>query len=87
MMKISKLNERLKRVIELNAPSIILNNEKRMLQEAVDALFDNSSKKKPAFPKEVLKKVDIRLVSEYDEIYNENFINKKDKQIAKKIHS
>lgn len=38
-------------------------------------------------PKEVLKKVDIRLVSEYDEIYNEIFINKKDKPIAKKIHS
>ncbi len=50
--KIIIRNERLKRVIELNAPSIILNNEKRMLQEAVDALFDNSSKKKPALAKD-----------------------------------
>ncbi len=35
-------NNRLKRLIELNAPDIIIRNEKRMLQEAVDALFDNS---------------------------------------------
>ena len=34
-------NNRLKKLIELNAPSIIIQNEKRMLQEAVDALFDN----------------------------------------------
>lgn len=34
-------NNRLKRLINLNAPDIIINNEKRMLQEAVDALFDN----------------------------------------------
>ena len=34
-------NNRLKKLIELNAPSIIVRNEKRMLQEAVDALFDN----------------------------------------------
>ncbi|MDX2050304.1 MAG: DNA-directed RNA polymerase subunit beta' [Rickettsiaceae bacterium] len=34
-------NNRLKRLLELNAPSIITRNEKRMLQEAVDALFDN----------------------------------------------
>ena len=34
-------NNRLKRLIELGAPSIIVQNEKRMLQEAVDALFDN----------------------------------------------
>jgi len=34
-------NNRLKRLIELNAPDIIIKNEKRMLQEAVDALFDN----------------------------------------------
>ena len=39
-------NNRLKRLIELNAPDIIIKNEKRMLQEAVDALFDNSKKKK-----------------------------------------
>ncbi len=34
-------NNRLKRLIDLGAPEIIVNNEKRMLQEAVDALFDN----------------------------------------------
>ena len=34
-------NQRLKRLIELNSPEIIVRNEKRMLQEAVDALFDN----------------------------------------------
>ena len=34
-------NNRLKKLVELNAPSIIVQNEKRMLQEAVDALFDN----------------------------------------------
>lgn len=34
-------NNRLKKLIELNAPEIIIRNEKRMLQEAVDALFDN----------------------------------------------
>ncbi|UCD36177.1 MAG: DNA-directed RNA polymerase subunit beta', partial [Nitrospiraceae bacterium] len=34
-------NNRLKRLMELNAPSVIIRNEKRMLQEAVDALFDN----------------------------------------------
>ncbi|CAK8163166.1 RNA polymerase subunit beta' [Candidatus Xenohaliotis californiensis] len=35
-------NNRLRRLLELGAPSIIIRNEKRMLQEAVDALFDNS---------------------------------------------
>jgi DNA-directed RNA polymerase subunit beta' len=34
-------NNRLRRLLELNAPDIIIRNEKRMLQEAVDALFDN----------------------------------------------
>lgn len=37
-------NNRLKRLIELNAPEVICRNEKRMLQEAVDALIDNSSR-------------------------------------------
>ncbi len=37
-------NNRLKRLMELNAPDIIIRNEKRMLQEAVDALFDNSKR-------------------------------------------
>ena len=39
-------NNRLKKLIELGAPSIIIQNEKRMLQEAVDALFDNGRRGK-----------------------------------------
>jgi len=39
-------NNRLKKLIELNAPDIILRNEKRMLQESVDALFDNGRRGK-----------------------------------------
>ncbi|MBU1220600.1 DNA-directed RNA polymerase subunit beta' [Myxococcota bacterium] len=39
-------NNRLKKLIELTAPSIIIRNEKRMLQEAVDALFDNGRRSK-----------------------------------------
>src|SRR5437016_6162243 len=39
-------NNRLKRLMELNAPDIIIRNEKRMLQEAVDALFDNGRRGK-----------------------------------------
>ncbi len=37
-------NNRLKKLIEIKAPEVILSNEKRMLQEAVDSLFDNSKK-------------------------------------------
>ena len=40
-------NNRLKRLIDLNAPKIIVKNEKRMLQEAVDALFDNGRRGRP----------------------------------------
>ena len=40
-------NNRLKRLMELNAPDIIIRNEKRMLQESVDALFDNGRRSKP----------------------------------------
>jgi DNA-directed RNA polymerase subunit beta' len=39
-------NNRLKRLMAVNAPDIIIRNEKRMLQDAVDALFDNTKKKK-----------------------------------------
>ena len=39
-------NNRLKRLMQLSAPDIIIRNEKRMLQEAVDALFDNSKRKR-----------------------------------------
>jgi DNA-directed RNA polymerase subunit beta' len=38
-------NNRLKKLIELNAPEVIIRNEKRMLQEAVDALIDNNARK------------------------------------------
>lgn len=40
-------NNRLKRLMDLNAPEIIVKNEKRMLQEAVDALFDNGRRGRP----------------------------------------
>ncbi|MGN0572086.1 MAG: DNA-directed RNA polymerase subunit beta' [Candidatus Fimenecus sp.] len=40
-------NNRLKRLLELNAPEIIIRNEKRMLQEAVDALIDNGRRGRP----------------------------------------
>ncbi|GEL13226.1 DNA-directed RNA polymerase subunit beta' [Lapidilactobacillus concavus] len=40
-------NNRLKRLLDLNAPSIIVQNEKRMLQEAVDALIDNGRRGRP----------------------------------------
>ncbi len=40
-------NNRLKRLLDLAAPEIIVNNEKRMLQEAVDALFDNGRRGRP----------------------------------------
>lgn len=41
-------NNRLKRLIDLGAPEIIVNNEKRMLQESVDALFDNGRRSRPS---------------------------------------
>ena len=40
-------NNRLKRLLDLDAPAIIVNNEKRMLQEAVDSLFDNGRRGRP----------------------------------------
>jgi len=43
-------NNRLKRLLDLGAPEIIVNNEKRMLQEAVDALFDNGRRAVPNGP-------------------------------------
>ena len=45
--RIINRNLRLKRLYELDAPKMIINNEKRMLQESVDALIDNSKKAKP----------------------------------------
>ena len=43
----STANNRLKRLLELGAPDIIVRNEKRMLQEAVDALIDNGRRGPP----------------------------------------
>jgi DNA-directed RNA polymerase subunit beta' len=40
-------NNRLKRLLDLGAPGIIVQNEKRMLQEAVDALIDNGRRGRP----------------------------------------
>ena len=50
--KIIIRNDRLKRLMAVSAPSIILNNERRMLQESVDALFDNASRSKPVMSKD-----------------------------------
>ena len=40
-------NNRLTKLLDLNAPNVIVRNEKRMLQQAVDALFDNNRCKRP----------------------------------------
>ena len=45
--RIINRNNRLKKLIDLNAPEVIIRNEKRMLQQAVDALFDNNRCKRP----------------------------------------
>jgi len=45
--RIINRNNRLKKLIELNAPEVIIRNEKRMLQQSVDALFDNGRCKRP----------------------------------------
>ncbi len=45
--RIINRNNRLKRLVELNAPDVIIRNEKRMLQQSVDALFDNMRCKRP----------------------------------------
>ncbi len=45
--RIINRNNRLKKLLDLNAPEVIIRNEKRMLQQAVDALFDNNRCKRP----------------------------------------
>ena len=52
-------NNRLKRLVEIKAPEVILRNEKRMLQESVDSLFDNTENLRP------LKRIPIGLLSLY----------------------
>ncbi|MCF0217705.1 MAG: DNA-directed RNA polymerase subunit beta' [Malacoplasma sp.] len=76
--KIIIRNERLKRVIQNNAPSIILNNEKRLLQEAVDALFDNASRKKPLLGKDKrpLKSLSERLKGKQG-LFRQNLLGKR----------
>ncbi|OBU78322.1 DNA-directed RNA polymerase subunit beta' [Mycoplasmoides gallisepticum] len=71
-------NERLKKIIELRAPSVILNNEKRMLQEVVDALFDNASRKKPitAKDKRPLKSLTDRLKGKQG-LFRQNLLGKR----------
>ena len=51
--RIINRNNRLKRLIELNSPEVIIRNEKRMLQEAVDALIDNSMKRSQSSSKAI----------------------------------
>jgi DNA-directed RNA polymerase subunit beta' len=45
--RIINRNNRLKKLMDLNAPEVIIRNEKRMLQQAVDALFDNNRCRRP----------------------------------------
>ena len=45
--RIINRNNRLKKLMDLNAPEVIVRNEKRMLQQAVDALFDNGRCRRP----------------------------------------
>ena len=45
--RIINRNNRLKKLMDLNAPEVIIRNEKRMLQQAVDALFDNGRCRRP----------------------------------------
>ena len=45
--RIINRNNRLKKLVDLNAPEVIVRNEKRMLQQSVDALFDNNRCKRP----------------------------------------
>ncbi|KKT88617.1 MAG: DNA-directed RNA polymerase subunit beta' [Parcubacteria group bacterium GW2011_GWB1_45_10] len=52
--RIINRNNRLRKLIEINSPEVIVRNEKRMLQEAVDALIDNSSRKTQSGPQAAL---------------------------------
>src|SRR5450432_3179496 len=51
--RIINRNNRLKKLVDLNAPEVIIRNEKRMLQQSVDALFDNNRCKRPVLGKRV----------------------------------
>ena len=71
-------NNRLKRLIELNAPDIILKNEKRMLQESVDALFDNGRRGRPILGsnKRPLKSLSDSLKGKYGR-FRQNLLGKR----------
>ena len=47
--RIINRNNRLRKLVDLNAPEVIIRNEKRMLQQSVDALFDNNRCKRPCW--------------------------------------
>ncbi len=71
-------NNRLKKLINLNAPEIIIRNEKRMLQEAVDALLDNNKKSKPinGFNKRPLKSLADMIKGKYGR-FRQNLLGKR----------
>ncbi|MFZ5364758.1 MAG: DNA-directed RNA polymerase subunit beta' [Patescibacteria group bacterium] len=58
-------NNRLKRLIELRAPEVITRNEKRMLQEAVDALIDNSARKTKTTTASTGQKRNLKSIADY----------------------
>ena len=71
-------NNRLRRLLDLNAPSIIIRNEKRMLQEGVDALFDNNRKSKiiTSSNKKPLKSLSDMLKGKYGR-FRQNLLGKR----------
>ncbi len=58
-------NNRLKRLLELNAPEVIVRNEKRMLQEAVDALIDNSARHSKTVVASTGQKRQLKSIADY----------------------
>ncbi len=58
-------NNRLKRLLELNAPEVIVRNEKRMLQEAVDALIDNSARQSKTTTASTGQKRKLKSIADY----------------------
>jgi DNA-directed RNA polymerase subunit beta' len=58
-------NNRLKRLLELNAPEVICRNEKRMLQEAVDALIDNSARQSKTTTASTGQKRKLKSIADY----------------------
>jgi DNA-directed RNA polymerase beta' subunit len=71
-------NNRLKRLTELDAPEIIIRNEKRMLQEAVDALFDNgkTANAVKGANKRPLKSLSVRLLKVNKDDLDKTYLEK-----------